>query len=275
MVSVSVKPEPIAVRTYPGDGPPVAVLHGGPGAPWTVAALAADLAPTFRVLEPLQRRSGGVPLTVAGHVADLAAVVPEPMRIVGWSWGAMLALSFTVAHPELVTSLALVGCGTYDVAARESYDQMMRARLSSEDRAALKALTGRVEKARDPDERARLLKRRGELWNRVLSVDLVQHQRSDFPEDPRGREETWNDVLRLQEAGIEPEAFRAIRVPVAMVHGDDDPHPGEATYETLRRHIPQLAYVHFGKCGHIPWLERHARTRFLDALRTWLTESTA
>ena len=261
---------PIEVRMYAGDGPWVAVLHGGPGAPGSVSSLAAALAPEFEVLEPLQRRSGTVPLTVAQHVADLAGVVSEPVHVVGWSWGAMLGLSFTVAHPEVVSSLALVGCGTYDVAARRHYEQAMRARLSREDRTTLKTLTERVQAADEPGERERLRTERGQLWNRLLSVDLVKHERSDVPEDPRGREETWDDVLRLQTEGVEPAAFQAIRVPVTMLHGDDDPHPGEATYRVLKSQMPQLGYVGFPRCGHLPWLEQHARSQFLDALRAWI-----
>ena len=59
------------VRTYGTSGPPVVVLHGGPGTPGGMAPVARGLADSFRVLEPFQRGSGGEPLTVARHVADL------------------------------------------------------------------------------------------------------------------------------------------------------------------------------------------------------------
>src|SRR5690349_10165009 len=95
--------DPIDVRRYSSTGPLVAVLHGGPGAAGSVAGLAVPLADEFRVLEPMQRRTNGATmLTVADHVEDLAGVLEGPTLIVGWSWGAMLALSFAVAHPELV-----------------------------------------------------------------------------------------------------------------------------------------------------------------------------
>jgi len=58
-----------------------------------------------------------------------------------------------------------------------------------------------------------------------------------------------------------------------MLHGDDDPHPGPATHDTLRRHIPHLQYTGLPRCGHSPWRERHAREPFLDALRQWITEN--
>src|SRR5262249_14242758 len=104
----------------------VAVLHGGPRAPGSVASLARLLSDRFHVLEPSPRRSGTVALTVTQHVGDLAHVLPGWLPIVGWSWGAMLALSFAVDHPDLVQALALVGCGTYDPAARGTFTSAKR-----------------------------------------------------------------------------------------------------------------------------------------------------
>src|SRR5688572_17590053 len=106
--------EPIEVRRYGSAGETVVVLHGGPGAPGCAAGLARVMAGEFVVLEPLQRRSGRVALTVARHVEDLAFVAPRPAVLVGWSWGAMLGLSFAARYPERVSALVLVGCGTYD-----------------------------------------------------------------------------------------------------------------------------------------------------------------
>src|SRR5690349_1117429 len=71
--------EPIEVRRYSLQGPTVVVLHGGPGAPGSASGLARILARAFHVLEPLQRRSGRVPLTVSRHVEDLAVVAPRPV----------------------------------------------------------------------------------------------------------------------------------------------------------------------------------------------------
>src|SRR5258707_6313530 len=86
--------DPIEVRRYGAGERTVVVLHGGPGAPGSASGLGHTLAPHFQVLELLQRRSGLVPLTVSQHVEDLAAVAPRPATLIGWSWGAMLGLSF-------------------------------------------------------------------------------------------------------------------------------------------------------------------------------------
>jgi pimeloyl-ACP methyl ester carboxylesterase len=248
----------------------VAVLHGGPGAPGSVASLARALSTDFRVLEPLQRRSGGAPLSVDLHVADLAAVLPEPVALVGWSWGAMLGLSFAARHPSRVSALALVGCGTYDPDSRARYREAMARRMGERGRARVEALRREIDAATDPVERDRLFAQWADLATSAQAFDPLPDPEPPLPFDPVGHEETWRDAVRLQDEGIEPAAFAAIRCPVLMLHGEDDPHPGPSTRDVLRRLVPHLEYVSFPRCGHSPWLERHGREPFLRALREWL-----
>lgn len=268
---------PIVVRAHGTAGGTVVLLHGGPGGPGSVTDLAVALSGEFRVIEPLQRRSGAVPLTVERHVADLAVVAPNPATLVGWSWGAMLALSFAARHPARVRALALVGCGTYDEVSRASYERALGERLGAVGRARLAALRARLDHEGDARQRVRLFGEVAALTGAAQACDPLEPG-GPTPEagepslelDPRGFDETWTDALRLQAEGIEPDAFAAIRVPVLMLHGDVDPHPGPATRDRLRRLMPQLEYVQLGECGHAPWRERRARGAFLAALGGWL-----
>lgn len=265
----------IALRWH-GDmaHPLVGVLHGGPGAIGSAAGLARALASEFRVLEPLQRRSGTVPLTVATHVSDLARVAPRRMLWVGHSWGAMLALSFAAAHPELVQALVLVGCGTYDDAARQQLRERLNAGLDARGLSAkLGALHARALAAPDDAARDRLLLEQGRITSDAETYELCEP--NEYTEvDARAHRETWDDVLRLQREGVEPAAFAGIHAPVLMLHGDFDPHPGPETRDVLRRVIPQLEYTELARCGHEPWRERHAREPFLNKLRAWLHSHT-
>ena len=272
----------IDVRTYGTRGPNVVVLHGGPGAPGSVASLARELAPTCRVLEPLQRRGGGgEPLTVARHVEDLREVLEArlphaPAALVGWSWGAMLGLSLAAAHPDRVAALALVGCGTYDETTRTLYRARVADRLGPEGRARKAELAARLAVETDPAERDRLLAASGAIVDSAQAVDPLDDDGIDdaLEVDAQGHGETWNDVLALQARGVEPASFAAIRAPVLMLHGADDPHPGAATRDLLARHVPHLEYVEFPRCGHSPWKERHARDPFLAALAAWIFSHT-
>src|SRR5579862_220715 len=136
--------DPIEVRRYGAGERIVVVLHGGPGAPGSASGLGRALAPHLQVIEPLQRRSGLVPLTVSQHVEDLAAVAPNPATLIGWSWGAMLGLSFAARFPERVSDLILVGCGTYDTATRALFKQTLDQRMGDEGRCQIRALQDRL-----------------------------------------------------------------------------------------------------------------------------------
>jgi pimeloyl-ACP methyl ester carboxylesterase len=264
--------DPIEVRAHGVAGPFVGVLHGGPGAPGSVSGLVRVLAQSFRVLEPWQRGSGGERLTVARHVADLAEVAPERAVVwVGHSWGAMLALSFAARYPERTRGVVLVGCGTYDVASRAIYQQRMRAiRERRGDLARVDALLAQLNASEDADERTRIRLELAFNSAEVMTVDAVEAPDLSGGVDVLSNRETWEDAMRLQREGIEPALFSAITAPVLMLHGDDDPHPGDETYQTLKRCIPQLEYRAFPRCGHEPWRERYAREPFLGALQGWL-----
>lgn len=263
--------EPIRIRKYAGAGGPVVVLHGGPGAPGSVAGLAIELAGKFEVWEPLQRRSGDAQLTVDRHVADLHDIAPNPATIIGSSWGAMLGLSYAARHPDRVGALALVGCGTYDEASRTEYERRISANLGTAGRERRRELRTAMEQARESAEQDRLLAVRGALNAEAQSVDLQPDAQLELlPADAAGHEQTWQDVLGRQAAGIEPQSFTEIRARVLMLHGDDDPHPGPMIRDSLLPYIPQLEYVGIPRCGHEPWRERHGREPFFKALRAWL-----
>jgi len=257
------------VRRYGESGPLVILLHGGPGAPGCMAPVARGLADRFQVLEPFQRGSGGEPLTVARHVADLRDLIEsegvgERPALVGSSWGAMLALAFAAQHPDLAGPLALVGCGTFDMGARVRMQEIMDARMSQELRERLANL---AEEHADPD---RELRARARLILPLYSCDLASEEQELGECDARAHDETWDDMLRLQQEGVYPAAFSAIRSPAIMLHGAVDPHPGRMILASLKPHIPQLEYREWERCGHYPWLEKAAREEFFDCLRQWL-----
>jgi pimeloyl-ACP methyl ester carboxylesterase len=203
---------------------------------------------------------------VARHVADLQELLAgeeDAPVLVGHSWGAMLALAYAAAHPGRARGLALIGCGTFDARSRALLEATVERRMDADVRRRLEVL-GEIA---DPDLR---LRRLGELMLPVYSCELAVDRLDMAGCDARAHEETWNDMRRLQEAGIYPASFAAIHVPILMLHGAADPHPGRRIEATLRPYLPQLEYREWGRCGHYPWLERNARDEFLAVLREWL-----
>lgn len=260
---------PLACRTYGTGSTTLVVLHGGPGAPGDLLPLAQRLGQNYTVLEPLQRRSGGAPLTVARHVQDLEQLLAERCGdtqpiVLGHSWGAMLALAHSAAHPTRAAGLALVSCGTFDVASRAELAVRREAGLDADLRSRMEAVQRDIT---DPDERLAAM---GCLFTEADGVDLIHKPAPLAGCDGRGNSETWRDMIRCQESGLYPAAFSAIKAPVLMLHGEQDAHPGAMTRAGLAPHLPQLRYVEWADCGHSPWLERAVAEPFYATLHDWV-----
>jgi pimeloyl-ACP methyl ester carboxylesterase len=115
----------------------------------------------------------------------------------------------------------------------------------------------------------------GRLILPAYSYDLALDRLEFESCDARAYQETWTDMLKLQEAGVYPQAFDAIDAPVIMLHGAADPHPGRMIRAKLQPHLSQLQYHEWERCGHYPWLEKAARREFFALLHDWLARRTA
>jgi pimeloyl-ACP methyl ester carboxylesterase len=258
----------VFVREYGGGASTIIVLHGGPAAAGDVAPLARELGQHWHVLEPFQRGSGAEPLTVSTHIRDLDDLILRGGRdtrlaIVGHSWGAMLALAYAAVHPDTPLALMLIGCGTFSATARTVFEARLEARLTPLHRARLKHIN------ETETHEGRRLAMVGRVLTDAYAVDADEGLTYETL-DARAYHETWNDMVRLQDEGVYPAAFAAINSPVFMLHGADDPHPGELTRDELRAFIPQLEFREIANCGHSPWLERKARQNFYEVLTSWL-----
>lgn len=262
------------VRRYGNSGPPVLVLHGGPAAVGDVAPVAKGISGSFRAVEPWQRGSGGLPLTVARHIADLHELAVDvggdsQVAIVGHSWGAMLALCYAAEHPTKAGPIVLVGCGTFDQSSRSAMRAIIEERLDDEVRNHIRELST------DATDPAVLFIQIFKLTRHIFDYNPIgsyAEKDESEPFDLTAHDETWSDMRRLQDDGTYPNAFAAIESPVLMIHGQHDPHPGKMIRDSLLPFLPQLEYREFERCGHSPWIEKSSRERFFSAICEWLEE---
>jgi len=262
-------------HTVDGTGPPLALVHGGPGLGDNLGPLAELLADRAQVVRWDQRGSGRSdpvgPHTLDRYVADLDAVRrhlgPDRWVVGGHSFGATIALQYALAHPERTTALVYVaGVGT-GRAWRRAYRQEADRRLTAEQQQRRDALFARE---RTPDEEVEW---RALAWvpdfadpDRALEQATVEARRSPFPICWEANRALGAEVRALDEAAVLARC-RRLTVPVLVLHGADDPRPAAAV-DPLAAALPDARVVVVPGAGHLPWVEapdavRAAITAFL------------
>lgn len=244
-----------------GHGEPLVLCHGGPGL-WDmfgdVAAMLDDQATVVR----WDQRGCGRSETCAGpwttdrFVADLDAVRRhfglDRMALLGHSWGAQLALSYTLAHPERVSGLVYVsGTGIDPMPSWQgAYKENFLARLGE-----VPERVARWRKLPDGDpERA------------VLQWSIEFEDRERALEHAGRMAEPWfainfecSKVLNAEtkQTWGTPELYascQGLDVPVLIVDGERDVRPRWAV-DSLERGLPRVRRVVLPGAGHLPWVE--------------------
>lgn len=244
-----------------GRGEPLVLCHGGPGL-WDmfgdVAGLLADLATVVRWDQRGCGRSEPCagPWTTDRFVADLDAVrrhfALDRTVLLGHSWGAQLALSYALAHPERVAALVYVsGTGIDPVSSwhtrfRENFD----ARL------------GEV-----PERRSRWRELPdGDPERAVLQWSVEFEDRERAMDHARRMAEPWFGINLACNAALNAEtrrtwgtpelyaACRSLEVPVIVVDGERDIRPRRSV-DSLERALPRVRRVTLPDAGHLPWVE--------------------
>jgi proline iminopeptidase len=252
-----------------GDGPGVAILlHGGPAAghAYLRPGLDALAEPGARRLVYYDQRGCGESPLDAGvapgdwrtHVADLDAVRAhlgqDRATLVGYSWGALLALLYATEHRERFAKLLLISPAP--AAARERPE--MAARLKA---MGARPSVQRLRETLDPQNRRHrfALAVAGYFADPALAVGLTP-----FVVKQSAEEAVWRS---LDDYDLRP-SLRGLGVPALVIHGDEDPIPlstARATADALGADFVTLA-----RCGHVPYVE--APDRLFAPARRFLAD---
>ena len=251
------------VRRY-GRGPyTVAVVHGGPGAAGEMAEVARELASARGVLEPLQTAD-----SVTGQVEELRKVLEEnaalPVTLIGFSWGAWLSTILAALHPHCLGKLVLVSSGPFEEKDAGGIMETRLGRLGMEERGEAESLMARITGASvraDAD-----LKRFGELMSVADAYAPLPGRGNPLPSNQEIYNRVWSEASKMRSSGELLRLAGQVECPVVAIHGDHDPHPA-ASIGRLAGVFSEFRFVVLEKCGHHPWLERHARDEFFDIIR--------
>jgi pimeloyl-ACP methyl ester carboxylesterase len=254
-------------RVY-GEAPyRVALLHGGPGAGGEMAPVARVLAADQGVLEPIQTA-----VTLQGQVDELRAQLERaadlPVILVGYSWGAWLAVLLAARHPALVRKLVLVSSGAFEPQYVAQLRQTRMSRLGPDEQIEFEAAIAALGNPEAANKDAHL-RRLGALAHKADSYDpLPIEQREDRVEVSGGvYQGVWHEAAEMRRTGALLELVRRIECPVTAIHGDYDPSPAEGVRAPLVANLAHLSFVLLECCGHTPWQERYAWETFYTLLR--------
>jgi pimeloyl-ACP methyl ester carboxylesterase len=249
-----------------GSGPPVLLLHGGPGLGFDyLRDLAEELAQENDVAWYQQRgqepSAAAPPNTVTADVGDarrvLDTLVWERAYVVGHSWGGHLALHVAEAMPErLLGVLAVDPLGSIGDGRWPEFDEEMFRRTPEDVR----------DRARELDE----LSMAGEADDELAleGMRLVWPAYFADPEHAPPMPELRMASARsaemvpsiLAELPALEAGLPAIRVPVGFVHGSRSPMPVAASTDAAER-IPGAWVEVVEGAGHFVWVEAPGAVR--------------
>lgn len=258
-----------------GSGPPVVVLHGGPGASHDYLRPGFDLLADGLTLVYYDQRGGGqspversVPVGWQEQVADLDALREtwglERMRVCGYSFGGLLAMLYATAHPDRVERLALVSPAPAWRAARAEFEATFAQRNLAPDLMAERAAL-RASGLRESDPAA--------YQQRLFELSVVPYfvnrdlvsRLTPFRVIARTQQEVWDS---LGEYDLRP-ALARLDCPALVLHGREDVIPWQAAEEAAR--LLRAEWHLLSPCGHCPHVEQPQA--FAQAVGTFLRAS--
>ncbi len=249
-----------------GSGPPVLLLHGGPGLGFDYLRDLADELSLENDVAWYQQRglepsAAEGPYTVAADVGDARRVLDalgwETAYAVGHSWGGHLALHVAAAMPErLLGVLAVDPLGSVGDGRWPEFDEEIFRRTPEPVRARARELD-ELATAGAVDEELAL-----EGMRLVWAAYFADPDRAPPMPDLRYASERSAEMGRsiLAELPALEARLAGIRVPVGFVHGSRSPMPLGASTDAAER-IPDAWVDVVEGAGHFTWVEAPGAVR--------------
>jgi proline iminopeptidase len=262
-----------------GTGKPLVVLHGGPGTSYEYfLPHLQKLSDRFQLIFYDQRASGNssIPtdtntITAEYYVKDLEGIRTEfgleKIRLMGHSWGGLLALLYAIDYPDRIESLILIDSAPPNSELDSLNLKIREDRRDPEDRKAMEAIMS-SEEFRQLDPAA--IKKYFQVSEKVRFYNPGFMKNMNFELD-REKVEKLMLVSRsmnpyLSDYDIAGKLIK-IKSPTLIIHGEYDTIPLKSA-EILHQGIQHSKLVVIKQCGHFPFVE--ATDRFTKEVIAFL-----
>jgi len=263
----------IEFRTHGRTPFQIVVLHGGPGAWGEMAPVADNLSDIYGVIEPFFLEA-----TLEGQLLELKQIIDsnklEKVVLIGFSWGAWLGYLFAAKFPELVKKLIMIGSGPYE---HQFYLELIETRNNRMDHEQKELYSEILNNLQDANVTNKdfYISQLGALCGNIDQYDDIEAEKSfaspHFDLDRSTHfQQALNEVIGMRKSGDLLKEAEKIKCPVVAIHGDYDPHPANGVKIPLEKRIVDFQFILLEKCGHKPWTERYARSKFFQLINSAL-----
>ena len=249
-----------------GEGIPMVLCHGGPGGYDYLSPIADTVSDLCQVVRYDQRGSGRSqpvgPYDVSILIDDLEGLRKhfnfERWIIGGHSWGAGLALAYTVKFPDrTIAVLHIAGTGI-DPRWHAEYRENRLNALSESEREEYQRLRSQREQVEGTD-RERILDRLRALTKKtdVFDPNQVDNLPSfdKYPVSNEANAKVGADWKCYTTDSKFQQSVYNLSMPVLFLHGTCDPRPGHFI-EMLASKLSHSTFVSIPESGHYPWIEK-------------------
>jgi proline iminopeptidase len=255
-------PAGVIAASQTASGPPVLILHGGPGWSDYTASLAAELEDAFCVIRFQQR--GLEPSTTAGpfdverHVADAIAVLDAAgagqAYVIGHSWGGHLAMHLAARHQDRLLGLVAVDpLGAVPDGGLSDLGRILTERMSPAQTARAQQLQERSQAGEATMEDA--LEGLTLVWPGYFAAPDKAPPMPPLRLSPECFAGTFASIRSHFEHQTLVRLLPALTIPAVFVLGAASPIPPHHGVASAAL-IPGARYIIEDDCGHFPWLER-------------------
>jgi len=263
-----------------GKGEPVVVLHGGPGFDHNSVFQFSELADKFQVIFYDQRASGNssgeldpASITINNFVEDLEGLRSQlklgKINLIGFSWGATLAMYYSIKYPGNLKSLIIVGTGGANKEYFNEYFINLQSRSTENDRKAL----GEIEKLESfKKQETEIIQK---YWRIIMKPFFMDTSMVNEVDLTFGKNTVKNQAgigkFLMEDLGdfdIHNE-LSVINCPVLIIHGTYDPFPAEGAYK-VHGQLKSSKLVIMEDAGHFIFIDAH--DRFFNLVRNFLKD---